>query len=187
MALVKFGQWEKWQRLLNPARFKAALVREIGMAMRANVVMIRTEIVDRIDAGVYAANSLLTVALKGSSLPLVDKGDLRRTIQGKVVSWNLGVVGLLRMGEKANIAAILHEGATIKVTNKMRGWFRAQTASGAGVKPLKASTKTIRVPGRPFIKEVIELPAITTGVQLNYREGVQSALRDTSGVYRTSI
>jgi len=185
MALIKYGEWERWQRLLNPQRFKAALVRELGRAMSANVVLVRTEIVDRIDAGAYAANAPLTILLKGSGLPLVDKGDLRRSIQGKVISWNEGVVGLLRTGEKANIAAILHEGASIKVTPKMRGWFVGQT--GKGVKPLNPGTKEIRIPGRPFIKEVIELPAVITAVQLNYRNGVQAALKDASGNYKSSI
>jgi len=185
MALVTYGEWPKWRKLLNPSRFKSDLVRELRRAMSANVVLVRKEIIDRIDHGAYAANAPLTILLKGSGLPLVDKGDLRRTIQGKVVSWNEGLVGLLRTGGAANIGAILHEGATVKVTAKMRGWFKAQ--SGKGVKPLKPSTTQIRIPGRPFIKDAIELPAVITAVQRNYREGVRAALHDQTGTYVKSI
>ena len=187
MKLLKYGEWKKWLRLLQGSRFKADLVKELTRAMTACTVLVRKEIVDRIDQGVYAPNAPLTTLMKGSGLPLVDKGDLRRSIQGKVIKYNEGFVGVFRTGKAANIGAILHEGATIKVTSKMRGWFKAQATTSSGVKPLKSSTKVIRIPGRPFIKEAIELPAVTTAVQLNYREAVDAAMNDRSGVYRASI
>lgn len=55
-------------------------------------------------------------------------------------------VGVLGGGEAAWLASIHEYGCTIPVTNKMRGWFRAQGH------PLKASTTTIRIPERPFLR-----------------------------------
>lgn len=55
-------------------------------------------------------------------------------------------VGVLGGGEAAWLASIHEYGCTIPVTDKMRGWFRAQGH------PLKATTTVIRIPERPFMR-----------------------------------
>jgi hypothetical protein len=70
----------------------------------------------------FEANAPLTVALKGSETPLVDHGDLVGSLTYDVISWKK-----LRMGVNSRtlsngrlLAEVLHEGATIRVTQRMR-------------------------------------------------------------------
>jgi hypothetical protein len=182
MGLTQTGQWRLWSKLLNPKRFQFKLQREVRRAMHANVQMGRAAVIRKIDSGAFAPNSALTVALKGSSKPLVDKGDLRRSIQGKVLSWKEGFIGVLRSSGKSNVAELLHEGGTIKVTPRMRNWFKG-AAGKTGMKPLAPATTTIRIPGRPFIKSALETGAFNILVIENFSRAVEAALHDTTAVF----
>lgn len=68
-----------------------------------------------------APNAPATIAAKGSSLPLVDHGDLVGAIAGQTKSWNIAFIGIAknkrgRDGKSlVNIAQILVEGATIRI------------------------------------------------------------------------
>ncbi len=109
----------KWRDLLNatdPADFERRIVNEVA---RAHKRMGRRFVKDAraaIRAGAYARNSPITVLLKGSSRPLVAGGTL---FQG--ITWDLPDPYLLRVGvlrtkaedKTINIAATLHDGATI--------------------------------------------------------------------------
>jgi len=123
----------------------------------------------------FIPNEPLTLALKGSSKPLVDTGHgIFQAITHQVVGPFTVFVGILRMSEDYNIATTLHDGAVIPVTDKMRGLFyilwlvsqgtvdeselegRARElwdAMPGGWKPLKQDTLAIYIPARPFIKQ----------------------------------
>ena len=186
MAFQKTGDWELWLRLLTSARFKSKLMTEIRRAMVANAEAVRGAIIKRIDSKAFAPNAPFTVALKGSSTPLVDKGDLRRSIRSKIISWKEAFVGVLRSGGGANVAELLHEGGAIKVTPKMRAWF-AWKASELGMKPLAPSTTTIKISGRPFIRVVIENPIFEFVMIENFSRAVEAALNDTVASFVTSL
>ena len=191
MSLVFTGQWRLFRRLFNGPRFQAKLKVEVGKAGRTSAEALRGAIIKKIDDKTYAANSAFTIAMKGSSTPLVDKGDLRRSIRTKVISWNTAFVGVLartRVGGKSmvNVGSILHDGATIRVTPKMRLWFAAQ-ASTLGMRPLSASTTVIRIPGRPFIRSVVETAGAQGLVVLNYERASDAAFNDTSPAYKAAL
>jgi hypothetical protein len=94
------------------------------------------------------------------------------------LSWREGFVGVLRTSLGANIAELLHEGGTIKVTPKMRRWFAAK-ASEIGMKPLSPKTTTIRIPGRPFIRDTLDTSIFQIIVIENFNRAVEGALHDT--------
>jgi hypothetical protein len=178
MALYKTGQWKLWMKLMTSKRFQFKLQTNVRSAMHANVQLGRGAVIKGIDSGAFAANSPFTVKMKGSSKPLVDKGDLRRSIQGKVLSWREGFIGVLRTGGGANVAELLHEGGTLKVTPKMRRWFGAQ-ANAKGTRPLSPGTTSIRIPGRPFIKDALDKSVFQIVVIDNFNRAVEGALHDT--------
>lgn len=130
-----------------------------------------------IAGGSYEPNRPLTVALKGGkNEPL--KGDrpgapLFKSITSNVVDDFTVFIGILQTDSGYNIALTIHEGVSIKVTEKMRGlfyvlWLKGQRPSielvgrakelwdkmPGGWKPLKESTTVIVIPPRPFIKNV---------------------------------
>ncbi len=152
--------------ILNPRKFKFKLEKNIKRAMTRIGVFGQSEIVDAIDRKIFAPNAPLTVALKGHSTPLVGEapGALRQSIDFDVPKWNIVDIGVLRRRTQpggdgkpddiVDIAAAVHEGATIKVTEKMRLFFAAIQH------PLKASTTVIVIPGRPFLRVLLSRRSI---------------------------
>ena len=133
--------WDRAERGLSDANARAALRVEKAVAMERigllAVAMARKRIQDR----AYAPNSELTVALKGSSTPLVNDGDLFGALTSEVVDDGVWF-GVQRQrltdgGEMTNIALILHEGASIDLARhpKVRQAVMArlrETAEGTG-------------------------------------------------------
>jgi hypothetical protein len=134
--------------------------------------LIRQEITN----GKFESNKPLTIALKGVDEPL--KGDsagapLFKAITSKVVNDYAVFIGVLQTSGVYNIAVTIHDGRSIKVTEKMKNlfnilWLKENNPSidltgraaelwekmPGGWKPLKASTTVIVIPPRPFIKNV---------------------------------
>lgn len=112
------GAWKAFSEALDPAVFKARLEKNLLRAGERIGRQAQARIRRSIRAGDYAPNSPVTVILKGSSKPLVDTGALFQSITfDQPNPWTVRV-GVLRKsaGEKqVNIAAVLHEGATIDV------------------------------------------------------------------------
>lgn len=110
-----------WQRLIAAmdgdtlkARLAKALPRAAERVGREFTKLAR----GRIRSKDYAPNSPITVILKGSSTPLVDKGDLFQGITFQVASpyeLRLGVLRQRSGAQVVNIGLIVHEGATINV------------------------------------------------------------------------
>lgn len=109
----------------------------------------------------YAANAPLTVALKRSSTPLVNHGDLVGSLTYQVRDLKTLRVGVnsRRVGRSRRfLAEILHNGATITVTPRMRqAFFAVMQSRREDGKGLPAGVKGMRGPGfivippRPFI------------------------------------
>lgn len=118
LAVKLIGGWEGFDELLNSDKFYRRLTRNIN---RANKKIGRRFVRDarrKIRAKAYTQNSALTVILKGSSKPLVDKGNLFQSISfDQPNPWvvRVGVIKSQAGGKMVNLAAILHEGATIDV------------------------------------------------------------------------
>jgi len=189
-SITKVGQWKLYMKLMSSARFANKLKSEVKKATTANTLLVRTEIITRIDQGKYEPNRPITIAMKGSSLPLVDRGDLRRSIRTRQIDWSSGFVGVLaatklRGKAMANIGEMLHEGFTIKITPKMRTWFKYK-AKEYVFSPINPSTSALRVRGRPFIKQPFEDPKIQTDCEDNWRMAVDAAFNDLSPKYKVA-
>lgn len=107
---------------------------------------------------------------KKSSKPLIDKGDLIRSINVDMLDGGNGAfVGVNRQvrnrkGNRLENIAEFHEFGTkpfqIPVTAKMRWWWYFQFKSGIFKSPLKPTTTVINHPGipkRPFIVPAFDI------------------------------
>ena len=139
----EYGDWERFIYQLEPTRFTRALHKEVARANARIGSEFQRRARKAIQGAGYAGNSPMTVAMKGSSKPLVDDGDLMGALtwaQDRVdpmVVW----LGLKRYAKEANIGRILHDGATVKVTPGMRRLLFARLtklAKGKGRKARKA-------------------------------------------------
>lgn len=91
----------------------------------------------------FAANSAVTVAMKGSSKPLIDHGDLMGSVTSKQLSATSATAGIFKGHPSgANIGMIMEEG-----TNR----------AGRGNK--------VTIPARPFIAPVAKSPLLQREVE----------------------
>ena len=132
------GQWRQFVDGLDGNKFQRRLHAEL---LRANELIgkrFQRAARGMIRAAAYAPNSPLTVILKGSSKPLLDKGDLYQAITYEVEGPYAVKVGVIKHRLKGattlDVAWILHEGATInvaqhpKVRRKMWAMLRERMA-----------------------------------------------------------
>lgn len=185
----KIGDWQAASRWFDGLAER--IEKEINKATAVNAMLVVKEIKRRIRAKEYAPNSALTVALKGSSTPLIDNADLFRSIQAHLVSSYQQFVGVLRGtrskdgGDLVNIAQILHDGISIKMTPAMRRWIFAQLndagikgdkSSGGGKAKKSAKPGWVVIPGRPFIKDVFDDPKTKAMLKVNWEAAAKRAI-----------
>jgi hypothetical protein len=112
------GEWAALIAAMDGDNLKARLARALPRAAE-RVGRDFTKLArGRIRSKDYAPNSPITVILKGSSTPLVDRGDLFQGITYHVVSpyeLRLGVMRQRSGAQVVNVGLIVHEGATINV------------------------------------------------------------------------
>lgn len=184
------GQWEQYLRALDPQRFEQRLRREVRRATQRNALLVQREIRARIRDGKYAENSPLTLAIKApKSKPLVATGGLFQAITQELASDFVAFVGL-KFGAKGkdgtdlvNVGLALHEGFTLQVTPAMRravfAKLRANGRQSQEEKPGRSGEPARAVwviPSRPFIRDVIEDPAVQRQVQDNWAQAVAAAM-----------
>lgn len=116
------GEWKAIENALSPEEFEARINHFLPLAHERMGRRFVRDARRLIRSGAYAPNSPLTVLLKGSSKPLVDKGDLFQSITFEntrwpgrrfVISTALGVIKRKAGPRAVNIAQVLHDGATI--------------------------------------------------------------------------
>jgi hypothetical protein len=167
---LQFKGFDKFKKKLDPKKFKRRMKKHIGKATGQNAPIAERAVKSAISRGRVEPNTPnvgLTVAMKDSNKPLIDSGQLVKAITSEKKSWDVALVGILnnktvsdRAGKKRQILTIaraLHDGATVSVTDKMRRFFfwmafANESPFKGKVKPLKPSTKIIRIPARPFLK-----------------------------------
>lgn len=183
--------------------WSAALGGNLGKAseraMKKATLMAMTEITDRIRGGKYKKLSPLTSMMKSlegySQTPLVRRGALIRAISREVLTPYKGVVGINKnakgprgrdpvtgqftKSEVANIAYTLHEGARIKITDKMRKAFarrlkilQAKNGGASMLKKRGSKKGVLRIPPRPYIKTVFEDAAFISKVETIFWEEI---------------
>jgi len=143
---------DDWRRLLedlDPKAFKARLARGLAIAGARVGRTFEREARRAIRAQQYAPNSPVTVILKGSSTPLVDRGDLFQGLTWAQPDPYTVQLGVMRraVGDKGiNVALILHEGATINVRKypQVRAKVWAMTRDALGAERMAALTPRSR-------------------------------------------
>ena len=141
------GDWDRLDEILNPAKIKAGIQQAAARVGNYGASQVKRGIVN----GNFTPNSPLTIARKGSSKPLIDKGDLVGSITYQVIDSENVFIGV-KKGKEANIAAVHEFGCVIQVTPKMRAYLHHQDVH------LKPSTQYIYIPPRPFLRPVLNSP-----------------------------
>lgn len=193
--------WKRMARALDPDRFNAALQKHVGQATLRNAQLLQRRVRKRIQTSVFKRNAALTKMIKRDDKPMVGKGDLFQAVTHVQESWNRAFVGVLRTSGDFNVARIVHEGATINVTDKMRAMFmllwlvsegRESSAvltgrardlweqAPGGWFPLKESTRKIVIPSRPFLDSTFRLKSVRDATKGNWERAVQRAIREVS-------
>jgi hypothetical protein len=161
----RMGGWGLLMAITNPRAFRRLLEENFRKALRSACLDVVALIQEHIRTdGEYAENAPLTIARKGSSRPLIAKGDLVRAVAHRVESPWKAEVGVKRITKGgANIAAILHDGFTIDLSNpkyrKMRIFLaimRRQLVMAGKLAEDAVSPHGkpgfLVVPGRPFFE-----------------------------------
>lgn len=175
---------------LDDKKFEKRLKREVAKATKRNALVAEAYIKRGINRGArYEPNSVITIAIKGSSRPLVDTGALSASITSRV-KWDVAFIGVLRSTQRKsrdgnsydllNVAFVVHEGAAIRVTDKMRRFFALMARENPGRWfPIRPGTKIIRIPGRPFLEAALDDNAVKT-YRRNWERAIQRALTRAS-------
>lgn len=191
--------WKKLQQALEPGKANKIIRKHMRRATRLNGKIAEKQIRDSIKSGRYVGNAPLTVAIKGGDKPLVDTGNLFQAVTSKAVTDLSVFIGILRTSEVFNIGVAIHQGVAIKVTKKMRGLFYVLWLASTGAiapssltgraaelwermpggwLPLKAGTKVITIPSRPFIKQAFDDPSLRTQAKKNWQAGLRMAFKE---------
>jgi len=145
---MKYGDWKKFERVL--ARFETNLKSNCTVALTRAGIEMEGLIKGRILSGKgMAPLHPLTIALKGSSKPLIDDADLLNSVGCRYVTSDTVFVGVHRKAADGTDIAALHErekGTQVRVTPRMRAFLHSKGLH------LKASTQALFIPGRPFVK-----------------------------------
>ena len=192
--------WRKFEKAIKGTNFARKVNKHMTLATRRNGLLAVKAIRNAIRQGDgFEANAALTIDIKGSSKPLVDKGGLFQAATSKQVDQKTVFAGVLQTDDLFNIAETLHEGRAIKVTSKMRNMFKALwwasignidsgelTGAAAllwerkegGWLPLRENTVAIIIPPRRFIEAAFADPNLKTRARENWQKALASAFRE---------
>lgn len=120
--LVLIGDWKKFESRLD-ARARARVLRASDMGTRRAALYLTGQVRKEIQSGSFKPDSPMTIALKGSTKPLIDKGRLYQSITNQRVRRAVYFIGINMQNQAYNIGKVLHDGVTIKVTARMRRMF----------------------------------------------------------------
>ncbi len=187
----------EWADATDSTAFGKRLGRNIRRATKLNALAAAKTMREVIQSGGFKANAPLTVALKGSSKPLIGGGDLFQSITLEELSGKDEIfVGVLRSEGLYDVVDIVHNGASIPVTPAMRWMFmllgkasdgsmdpaklegRAADLFGQfqGWKPLAPSTTVIIIPARPFAEVTFNKAELIKLCQDNWAAAVYASM-----------
>ena len=193
--------WDKYATALSGVKLNTRTKAHLNRASKRIGLMAVKQVRAAIKGSGFEPNAPLTVAIKGSTKPLVDKGDLFQAITFEVVNATTVFVGVLQTDRFYNVALNLHEGVEIGVTHAMRqlfhflwqasvGKIKASELSPRGQqlferfkdwRPLKEETRAIVIPGRPFMEKAFEDTGLRLMVQLEWQKAINAALKEQAG------
>lgn len=190
---------KRWKKALEASGYKRISSKNIRKATELNGQMAVHYVRKEIQSGKFKPNAPLTIAIKKSKKPIVHKGDLFQAITSKLKDDYTVFVGVLKSDKRnTNILKIVHDGARIKVTPKMRNMFnllfnitvlgappdkltgRAKELFETGVKfyPLKKSTRIIRITPRRFLARGMANPELRRKAKENWKKALDKTFRD---------
>jgi hypothetical protein len=189
---------DKINQLLRPVPTSKKVMRQVELATGRNALIVLKAIRKGIQSGKYAANAALTSAIKGSTKPLADKGELFKSITIHRPKPTVAIVGILKTDGIYNVARAIHDGVQLSVTPKMRGlffvlWLASQGSIPPGDltgrardlfdrykkwKPLDDSTTAIRIPARRFIGDVFDNPGLRRKLKVNWKNAIRAGIID---------
>ena len=192
------GRWVGFKKAMDPRRLTPELQRSMKLATMRNGKYAERAVRKLLQEGIRPPNADLTIAIKGSAKPLVDTGfGIFQAITSVVVSDTEVFVGILRKDSSYDIGVALHDGVTIKVTDKMRWMFWALWQASMGKRdpntltgraaelwsrrpgiwlPLRDSTVAIKIPPRPFLEAAFQDPELKRLVTKSWEKAIQSAI-----------
>ena len=182
MPLRLTGDWPTMRQLFNARGFQSRWKLNMNKYLKAMGIAtqgLMTKIILRDKP--FVENAALTGIIKQESTPLVQENDLVQSINWEIKGEQV-FIGVLRGSGNFNVAAIVHEGATIPVTKKMRGYFIFLHSQNPKIKVLSPKTTKIIVPGRPFSKTTLEDPRLEPFVKKQAETLVLNALNPKSNV-----
>lgn len=168
------GDWKKLNNILNPQRMKSKLHAAAARVGNYGASEVKKGIVSGAPGGDnFKPNHPYTIAQKGSSKPLINKGDLVGSVNYKVLDNDRVFIGVNRQTKNgkdvANIAAVHEFGCVIKVTPKMRAYLHHNGLH------LKKSTEYIHIPPRPFLSPIFKSPEFLNKIAEIYLRAVKEA------------
>jgi hypothetical protein len=189
---------KRWRAALDAHGFDEVARKNIRKATALNGKIIEAAVRKVIQSGKLKANAPLTIAIKGSSKPLVDHGGLFQAVTSHVVDDFTVFVGVLRSSPAHRLVEMLHEGVVISVTPAMRGMFFMLWRASIGEidpnrltgraaelwarmprdwKPLATDTKKIVIPPRRFIKAGFRTAGIIALCRKNWKAALEASFR----------
>ncbi len=199
---IKFpvAKMRRLEKAIGPEQMDTVIDKHLLRGAKLIGKAAESEIRQGIRSGSFEKNADLTIMIKGSSKPLVDRGSgIFQGISSHEVDGHTVFVGILRTDEEYNIALALHEGVSISVTPAMRGLFFYlwQASEGkidpseltgraaelwerqqGGWKPLKTDTTHIRIPSRPFIADAVQSPKLKRRARAIWAKALKDAMRE---------
>ena len=198
------GDIERFRRFLSPTLWTGNLEREIKKATIKNALFLNKKVKDLINSNEYEDNSEMTLALKGSDKPLIDKTNLWKAIDQVIYDSFRAEVGIIRnagsTGSKLgkaksainikDLVELMESGYTIKVTEKMRRAIAmtlqndkkdGKVSDKARVSLERLSSKrnqgskTYVVPARPLLSKVFTDPEVGKVLVHNWRVALEGA------------
>lgn len=172
------GDIKELKKFLSRRNFKNILNREVEKATIKNGLIMQAEIRKRIREKRYMANAKVTLMGKKSQTPLINTGLLHNSIRYELINSFKARVGIAP-GPVAKIAKILHEGYTLRITDKTRaaifGRIRSNNKS-VNVLPSVKSKNVIRMKGRPFLESVYNDRSLIKELNKNWDMAVKKAI-----------
>lgn len=164
--------WDKFHKALSPARFRAVIRMGMRVGIRRGAIYLAKQMKSAIKRRSYVANRVLTIALKGHGLPLVGVGLDRPPVGQQPNYGGLGLRDQItyhminhaevhigtsrRSGGGHNLAEILHDGITIRITPKM-GIMLATLAEHArqatGISPGRMAEDVVRAERKRYHRQ----------------------------------
>lgn len=191
--------WSRYKKATDVKRFHRKFQRHRKVALD---LVAREIIREAIKRGSFDRNAALTEMIKGSNDPLVDTGKhLVRAFRTRFYGKDL-FVGIPTTDPFYQQAKSVHEGVTMRVTDKMREmfillWLASQGQIGPdqltgraaelykrrpdGWLPLRESTQVIKIPARRFMSEAFGSPDVRAAAERLFTQAVNRTLTDMAG------